>query len=403
MALFINFIIYLVSNYLNILNLNKAMPESIADLYNGDEYKKSQNYIKNRTKFSLIHELVSLSAFFMFWIYSGFAYLDTFVRQFQMSTSFRGVLYIGIFIGLSYVLNLPFNIYNTFVIENKFGFNRTSYKTFMGDTLKSLVLMIVIGCPLIYFILHYFETYGYNAWYFAWAFITLFSMLIQFLAPKFIMPLFNKFTPIEDNELKAKITDYCKKVSFPLKNIYIIDGSKRTNKANAYFTGFGKNKTIALYDNLLKNHTDNEILVILAHEIGHYKKKHVLFNLGFFILHSGVILFLLNHFIWEYELYTGFFLYNLSIYAGFIFFFMLYTPIEMVINPLLNLNSRANEYQADKFAVETTGLHCEMVTALKKLAKNNLANPTPHPFFVFMNYSHPTIDKRIERIMALKK
>jgi STE24 endopeptidase len=402
-AIFLNFLVFLVSNYLNLLNLKKNIPDNVKKLYNPQEYEKSKNYIKQNSKFGLIHELVNISSFFVFWMYSGFAYLDTYVRQFPISTSFRGVIYISIFMFLSFLINLPFNLYHTFIIDNKFGFNRTTAKTFFFDMVKNLLLFLLIGLPLIYFIMFFFEYFGFNAWIYAWIFITCISLVIQYLAPKFIMPLFNKFIPIENNQLKLKIIDYCKKLSFSVSNIFVIDGSKRTSKGNAFFTGYGKNKTIAIYDTLLNSHSDEEIIAILAHEIGHYKKKHVLINIAFFIVHSGIILILLNHFIWEYELYTGFYLYNLSIYAGFIFFFMLYTPIEIIINPLLNFYSRANEYQADKFAVNSTGLYDEMISALKKLAKNNLSNLTPHPLFIILNYSHPTIDKRIRRIEELKK
>ncbi len=403
LAIFINFIIYLVSNYLNLLNQNKLIPNNINDIYSPEEYEKSRAYIKLNSKFSLIRELVNISAFFMFWMFSGFAYLDMLVRKFPLSTSFRGVIYISVYMILIFLLNLPFSLYQTFVIENKFGFNRRTGKSYIADKFKSIVLTIVIGLPLIYFTMLFFESFGYYAWLFAWGFLITVSIFIQYISPKLIMPLFNKFTPLENYQLKSKIMEYCESVSFPLKNVFIIDGSKRTNKSNAFFTGFGKNKTIAIYDNLIDNYTVEEIIAIIAHEIGHYKKKHVLYNMGIFIIHSGVILFLLNHFIWEYELYTGFYLYNLSIYAGFIFFFMLYTPIEMIVNPLLNIYSRANEYQADKFAVQSSGLYEELISALKKLARNNLLNLTPHPIFVILNYSHPTLDKRIQRIEEVKR
>lgn len=270
------------------------------------------------------------------------------------------------------------------------------------DRIKSLLIGGLLGIPLIALILYFLEYLGSFAWLYAWGLVVTFSFIIQFLAPTLIMPLFNKFTPIEEGELKNRIITYCKKVKFSVSNIYKIDGSKRSSKSNAFFTGFGKTKRIALYDTLLDNHTNDEILTILSHEIGHHKKKHVLTGTLISIIHTGVVLYLMSFFIFDARLYLTFGMESQAIYAGLIFFSLLFSPLEVILGILMKILSRKNEFEADNYAVSTTNLFNEFISALKKLSKSNLSNLTPHKLNVFLNYSHPPVLERINNIKRIR-
>jgi STE24 endopeptidase len=304
---------------------------------------------------------------------------------------------------LKSLLSLPLSIYSTFVIEERFGFNKTTVKTFVTDILKGLSLAIIIGGPLMAAILAIFEYGGRYAWLYCWAVAAAFSLLLQFIAPRWIFPLFNKFTPLEDGELKQAIEDYAEKVNFPLEGVYVMDGSRRSTKSNAFLAGLGNNKKIALFDTLIEKHTVPELLVVLAHEIGHHKKKHVHKSIAISILHMGVLFYLLSLFLNSAPLYEafGFSGSHMPIYAGFVFFGLLYSPIELVLSILLNAFSRHNEREADIFAVETTGRPEEFADALKKLSRDNLSNLTPHPFTVLLHYSHPPVLWRVRAMRSM--
>ena len=311
-----------------------------------------------------------------------------------------GLLFIVLLMLAKSILSLPFSIYSTFVIEERFGFNKTTPKTFISDLLKGLLLGAVIGLPLLAGILAFFMFTGEWAWLFAWLAVTFFTLVMQYVAPTWIMPLFNTFTPLEDGELRAAIEDYTAKVNFPLQGLFVIDGSKRSSKSNAFFTGFGKNKRVALYDTLIENHTIPELVAVLAHEIGHYKKKHIIKGMLISIVHTGVLFFLLSIFLHSEGLFDAFYMQEMSVYAGLIFFGMLYAPIEMILSIFMQMSSRKHEYEADAYAAETTGNAADMISTLKKLSKDNLSNLTPHPFYVFLNYSHPPVLQRIEALKS---
>ncbi len=267
------------------------------------------------------------------------------------------------------------------------------------DLLKGLGLSAVIGGTVLSVVLWFFEYAGEYAWLYCWIATTLFTIFMQFIAPTWIMPLFNKFIPLEDGELRNAILSYADSVNFPLKNVFVMDGSKRSTKSNAFFTGFGKNKRIALFDTLIEKHTVGELVAVLAHEIGHYKKKHILQGMIISILHMGVVFYLLSIFLTHKGLFDAFYMEEMSIYAGLIFFGMLYSPIEMILSIFMQIFSRKNEYEADRFAAQTTAQPESMINALKKLSADNLSNLTPHPLYVFFNYSHPPT---LERIRAIK-
>jgi STE24 endopeptidase len=309
-----------------------------------------------------------------------------------------GLVYIGILVLARSILLLPFSIYSTFVIEELFGFNKTTVKTFIADLFKGIALGIVLGAPLLMLIFWLFDIAGAYAWLYCWGATSLFTLIIQFIAPTWIMPIFNKFTPLEEGELRKEILSFADRVRFPLQGVYVMDGSKRSSKSNAFFTGFGKFKRIALFDTLIKQHTVSELVAVLAHEIGHYKKKHIVKGIVISIAHMGVMFFLLSVFLSHRELFDAFFMEKMSVYAGLIFFGMLFAPAEFFLSLGMNILSRKHEFEADSFSSETTNRPTEMISALKKLSVDNLSNLTPHPFYVFLHHSHPPV---LERIRAL--
>ena len=395
---FLEYTLSLITDLLNLRSLSSELPDEFKDVYDAEDYRKSQEYTRVNTRFGFLISSLSIVITLVFWFAGGFNFIDQIVRGWHLNPIWTGLAYMGILVLLRSIISLPFSIYVTFVIEERFGFNKTSPATFIADLLKVLALSIVIGIPLMAGVLAFFEYAGSLAWLYCWIVVTVFTLLIQFIAPTLILPLFNKFQPIEDGELKDSIFNYARLVKYTLSGIFIIDGSKRSSKSNAFFTGFGKNKRIALYDTLVEKHTIPEMVAILAHEIGHYKKKHIIIGMIISILHTGVIFYLLSIFISHEGLFKAFFMENTSIYAGFIFFGMLYSPIELILSIFMNMFMRRNEYQADKFAAITTNNPQAMATALKKLSLNNLSNLTPHPFYAFLNLSHPPVLERINAI-----
>lgn len=394
-ALVGDYVISLVVDFLNLTTLRDPLPVEFNEVTDDEAYKKAQSYTKTTTHFGIITASFDLIVTLVFWFLGGFDTLDSVVRHWNLGPVWTGDLYIGILLLARSVLSLPFSIYSTFVIEERFGFNRTTIKTFVADLLKSTVLAMVIGGPVLTGILTFFEIAGHLAWLYCWIASMVIMLGIQFIAPTWIMPLFNKFTPLEEGELRRAIFSYAKSVKFTLENIFMLDGSRRSSKSNAFFTGFGKNKRIALYDTLVKDHSTDELVAILAHEIGHYKKKHVITGLIISMFHMGVMFFLFSFFITEQGLFDAFGMHHISVYAGMIFFGLLFAPIEFVLSIAMNLLSRSHEFEADRWAAETTHRPADLINALKKLSVHNLSHLTPHPLHVFLHYSHPPVLKRI--------
>lgn len=399
-ALLVEYTLGLISNFLNLRQLQAQPPKELQDIYDEDEYRRSQAYTRTSTKFGLFSSAFDLSLLFVFWFAGGFEVLDTFVRSFGWNPVWTGLTYIGC-LGLAKgVLGLPFSLYSTFVIEERFGFNNSTLRTFALDLLKGIGLSVVIGAPLLAGILAFFTYMGPYAWLYAWVTVTAFMLLLQYAAPRFIMPLFNKFEPLENDELRQAILTYTQSIDFPLEGVYVMDGSKRSSKSNAFFTGFGSNKRIVLFDTLIKKHSVEELVAIIAHEVGHYKKKHIPQNMAISILHTGVLFLLLSIFLQSSGLFSAFYVDQPSVYAGLVFFGLLYTPVELLLSIPMQMLSRRHEYQADRFAAATTGTPDRLISALKGLSEHNLSNLTPHPLYTFLNYSHPPLHQRIE---ALRK
>ncbi|MBI5475318.1 MAG: M48 family metallopeptidase [Ignavibacteriales bacterium] len=394
------FLLNLIADLLNLKTLRLPLPGEFERLFDENSYQKSQSYTRAKILFGLVESTTSLIVTIAFWFGKGFQHLDDYVRGYNFGEIGTGMIYIAVMMLFRAVISLPFQIFSTFSIEAKFGFNRTGVKTFITDLIKGFFLAVIIGGPLLFVILIIFQYGGLYAWIYCWIILSTFVLIIQFIAPTWIMPLFNKFTSLEDGELKKTILDYSQSIKFPLKDVYVMDGSKRSSKSNAFFTGFGKNKRIVLFDTLIAKHTVQELIAILAHEVGHYKLKHIIHSIVITILHSGFMFLLLSIFIIDKNLFDTFYMNNISIYAGLIFFSMLFSPIEFFLGIILQWLSRRNEFQADHFAAETTGNCSAMVEALKKLSLDNLSHLTPHPFYIFLHYSHPPVLQRIE---ALKK
>ena len=391
------------SNLLNLKALKPELPEEFKDVFDAEKYAQSQAYTRETTKFGLLESSFSLLVFLLFWWLGGFQWLDGLVRGFGYGPIVTGLIFVSFLVLAGQLLSLPFNLYDTFVIEEKFGFNKMTGKTFFTDTVKNLFLSALLGLPLFALLLYLFQnpTFSNSAWFIAWIVTTLFQLFLLFIFPKYILPLFNKFEPLEDGELRQGIEAMAKKCDFPLTGIFEMDGSKRSTKSNAYFAGFGKHKKIALFDTLIKKHTVPELVAVLAHEIGHFKKKHIVKTLILGILQMGVIFYLLGLFLNNRALFDAFGVEQTSVYLSFIFFSFLLSPLSKLIGVGMAIFSRKNEFEADAFAVEVTGSATPLITALKTLSKDNLSNLTPHPFYVFINYSHPPMTERLAALRAL--
>ena len=393
----LNFFKYSILDYLNSKYFDNEIPNIISDIYDKEKYLKSQEYKKTQYKFNRISSIYSLLILLLFFYFDGFLVLDNYCRslfdsELIISLSFFGIIYFG-----NDLLSIPFSIYHTFIIEEKFGFNKTTKKTYIIDKLKSWLLIILFGGGILSFIIFQFESIGQNFWIVAWIFISVLTLLINGLYAQIIVPLFNKQTKLEDGELKSEIEKYSKKVGFNLSNIFVIDGSKRSTKANAYFSGFGKQKRVTLYDTLINKLTKNQIVAVIAHEIGHYKKNHIIFNLLFSIIQSGIMLYILSLLIYMPIFSEALNIENHSFHIALITFSILYTPISEISSLIFNLFSRKFEYEADEYADKTfDGKY--LIEALKVLTKDSLSNLTPHPKYVWWHYSHPTLLERINQL-----
>ncbi|MCI5150534.1 MAG: M48 family peptidase, partial [Candidatus Electrothrix sp. MAN1_4] len=399
-VLVLGYILDLIVALLEIRSLQPELPAEFRDVYNQEKYRTSQEYTRVTTGFSLIQDTVTLVLTLIFILAGGFNAVDLLARSVGFWGSIgTGLVFTGALLLLSFLVGLPFSLYSTFVIEERFGFNKTTAQTFFLDLVKGVVLAILIGGPLLAAILWFFEITGSMAWIYCWLAVTLFTFILQFLAPVLIMPLFNKFTPLEDGELKEGITRYATQQNFALQGIYTMDGSKRSTRLNAFFTGFGRFRRIVFFDTLMEKLQPQEIIAVLAHEMGHFKKKHIFKMMAASVVQTGLMFFILSLFLGNKQLFAAFGMEHISVYAGLIFFGFLYAPVSMLLAIFLHIYSRKNEYEADAWAVQTTDNNGEeLINGLKKLSVHNLSNLTPHPLNVFLHYSHPPVLQRIEAI-----
>lgn len=396
-----DFLLERLLDYLNSTYWSNELPKELEGIYDAEKYKKSQDYQKVNQRFSFLTSTLSFAAMMLMLMFGGFAFVDNFVRQFTDNPILMALIFFGIIGFAADILSTPFSIYDTFVIEQKFGFNNTTVKTFILDKLKGWLLAIVLGGGLLaLFILIYSKT-GDNFWWIAWIVFSTISIFFSMFYSDIIVPLFNKQTPLEEGELRSAIEVFADKTGFKLKNIFVIDGSKRSNKANAYFTGLGSKKRIVLYDTLIKDHTTEELVAVLAHEVGHYKKKHTLKGIFISLAETAMMLYILSWFISNPVLSEALGTPQ-SFHISIIVFGILYSPLSMILGLAMNVLSRKHEYEADKFAAENYAAK-PLADALKKLSVNNLSNLLPHPAYVFFHYSHPTLLQRLSALNQLIK
>ena len=374
-----------------------SLPEKLKGICDEEEYRKTQLYQKENNRLSLWSSSINLVVILIMIIAGGFAVVDNLARTFSMNSVIISLVFFGIIAFVSDIINIPFGYYDTFVIEKKYGFNTMTIRTFITDHIKSWFIALLVGIPVLGLITWFYYKTGKNFWWYAWGLITVFSVFINLFYSELIVPLFNKQIPLPEGSLRTMIETFSQKTGFRLRNIYIIDGSKRSTKANAYFSGFGPKKRIVLYDTLQKELSEEEIVAVLAHEIGHYKKKHVLLNLIFSILITGIMLFLLSIVINSPSFSQALGSQNTSFHLGLIVFGILYSPLSLIIGLLTNYISRKNEFAADKFVRDN--FRPEVLgEALKKLSVKNLSNMIPHPAYVFFHYSHPPLLQRLEKL-----
>lgn len=391
------YILALVIETLNLKALKPELPEEMKDTYDAEKYKKSQEYTRVRTRFGFIESTISLLIILSMIIFDGFAYLDRIVSGISKNNIVISLLFFGILYVANEILSLPFELHSVFGIEQKFGFNKTTKKTFWLDKIKSLLLLIIIGGGLGALLLYILQLDMKHFWIYALIVITAFSIFMSMFYSSLIVPLFNKQTPLPEGELRTAIEKFAEKAGFKLQNIYLIDGSKRSTKANAYFTGLGSKKRIVLYDTLIDMLTTDELVAVLAHELGHYKKKHIIQGLVLSTITTGIILFIFNLMLNFSQISEALGVHQIKVHIALITFAIILNPVSLIINMFTNVLSRKNEYQADNFA-KTNGLGNELISSLKKLSVNNLSNLTPHKAYVFLNYSHPTLLQRISKL-----
>lgn len=395
----LNFIIDKALDYLNAKQYNDPIPEELNDVYDAEEYHKSQAYKSTNYRYGLLTSGISFIVTIAFLLADGFQFVDKIARQYFENSILIALTFFGIIAIAGDLLSTPFSYYKTFVIEEKFGFNKSSRKTFFVDKIKGLVMMAVIGGGLLALIVWFYEFSGKNFWLYAWGLITAFTLFMNMFYARLIVPLFNKQTRLDKNDLYKKISAYADSVGFKLDNIFVIDGSKRSTKANAYFSGFGREKRVTLYDTLINDLEEEEIVAVLAHEVGHYKRHHIIINLVTSTLLTGFTLYVLSLFISNPVLSEALGVQIPSFHIGLIAFGLLYSPISEITGLFMNYISRKFEYQADNFAKNTYRAE-PLISSLKKLSKNSLSNLTPHKAYVFMHYSHPTLLARIKNLKA---
>lgn len=404
LALFLLWKLDFAANLLNLKTFPATVPSGLADVLDASALDRARSYLRTNAVFAVIRSSVSLSLLLLFWTLGGFEQFDRLARSLgNDGPVLSGLIFFALCLLASNLMSLPFDWYDTFVIEQRFGFNKSTAATFWADRIKGLVLTAVVGAPLGAAVLWIF-LHVPHAWLWAWGVFTVFQLLLVYLAPSLILPLFNKFTPMEEGPLKRKIEELGERCGFPLTGVFVMDGSKRSTKANAFFTGFGKRKKIALFDTLMEKHTDDELLAVLAHEIGHFRRGHIRKRIAAGIFQTAVLFFLLGLATdpegrFARTLFDAFGVARISPHVGLVLFAILFEPVSRLVGVMLNAWSRKHEFEADAYAVEVTGSAEPLAAALKKLSTDQLSHPTPHPLRVWLDYSHPPL---LERLTAMR-
>ncbi|RXG28894.1 M48 family metallopeptidase [Leeuwenhoekiella palythoae] len=393
----LSFVIDQMLDWLNAKHFDDPIPQELADVYDSETYRKSQDYKKVNAKFSTLTSSFMLVITLLFFALDGFAFVDQIARSISDNEITVGLIFFGIIMLGSDILTTPFSYYKTFIIEERFGFNKSTPKLFLADKLKGWLMTIIVGGGLLALVIWFYQISGSLFWVYAWIVFAVFALVMNMFYAKLIVPLFNKQTPLEEGSLRNKIEQYAATVGFKLNNIFVIDGSKRSTKANAYFSGFGSEKRITLYDTLINDLEEDEIVAVLAHEVGHYKKNHIIVNLFASVILTGFTLWLLGIFISNSIFSEALGVAEPSFHIGLIAFGILYSPISGITGFLMSVLSRKFEYQADNFA-KNTYAGDPLISSLKKLSRNSLSNLTPHPLYVKLHYSHPTLLQRYRNL-----
>lgn len=386
-----------VLDYLNGRMWSESLPEKLSGICSEDSYRKSQLYDRAIKRLGIWSSSVNLAVILFMIVFGVFAFIDSVAHALSSNNIVCALIFFAVIGFASDIINIPFSYYDNFVIESRFGFNRMGLGTFTGDIFKSWLVSVVIGAPVLGIITWLYHKTGGSFWLLSWLAIVVISVFVNLFYSELIVPLFNRQEPLGDGSLRDKIERFAAKTGFELKNIYVIDGSRRSSKANAYFSGFGPKKRITLYDTLLKDLTEDEIVAVLAHETGHYRKRHVLYSLLMSSITTGVMLFLLSVVLEMPSIYRALGAAEPSFQLGLVVFGILYSPLSLLTGLASNYISRRNEFAADRFAKENSEAS-SLASALKKLSVNNLSNMLPHPAYVFFHYSHPPLLERLERI-----
>jgi STE24 endopeptidase len=393
----VSFVFDQVLDYVNLRAMRTDIPDEVASFYDREKYIKSQAYHKEIARFSFITSTFSffLSMGMLWW--GGFGWIDETLRSFSENPIVLALLFFAVLAVATDVLTLPFQGYSIFVIEEKYGFNKTTLKTFVKDKLKGYVLGALIGGGLLTALIYLVDSIGSGFWIWFAGIAAGFVLFMNMFYTSLILPLFNKLTPLPEGELKSAIEEFSRKIKFPISNVFVIDGSKRSKKANAFFSGIGKKKKIVLYDTLIANHTTAELVAVLAHEVGHYKKKHIILGYALSVAQIAFTLFILSLMVFNENLSLALGGSQQAIHLNLVAFAILFSPISAITGLFMNLYSRKNEFEADAFARETYS-GSALADALKKLSVDNLSNLYPHPVYVFFHYSHPPLLKRLKMI-----
>jgi len=398
--LVIRYCVEAAADIFNLQSLSSRIPDEFVSIYDASSYQRMQDYTYATTRFGLLSSGMILGAQIVFILAGGYPLVDRWARFWEAGPLLTGGIFTLILFFFYQLVTLPASAYDTFVIEEKFGFNKMTPMLFVKDQLKGWILFVIFGGCAFFAVVFLFEQWGRNAWIICWMTMAIYQLFLMFIAPVVLMPLFNKFTPLEDGELKTEIELYAAKEQFQMKGIFVMDGSRRSTKSNAFFTGFGSNRRIVLFDTLIEAHSVPELVGVLAHEMGHYKKKHIFKMILFSLASSALMFYLLGVSLKHSGIFEAFGMEHLSVYASIFFFGYMYVPVASVLGVIGNVMSRKHEFEADRYAATTYNGNA-LVKAFKNLYRDNLVNLTPHPLKVFLKHSHPPILDRIKHIQAI--